>query len=322
MNHNPRQVRGGEHPHPQRPDYSSSVGQEGAGPRPYKQDNRIQVTEKAERLIIETEADKAHLYPMTGNNHFQFTAQANQEYLIMGAHIKELTLTKIEKGEYVDFGKLLPRDKVLSEEDSRLKLIVRDGKTFWVPVSEMVVINGFSRWEQAFRIYSNIYTHKYPNRSTELIQYNHIIHSIAGIYVWDNVYAYDKEFRMHLAKHPERSWSVILEQAWAMKLRDRLYTWGDAVGHVTSALPGDRSGSGKKAKVNEPCKRFNRGNCNFGPNCKYEHRCAYEPCGKFGHNILNCQKLQADRERKVSHGKNHGQGQGQNRRSEEGRQKQ
>ena len=29
----------------------------------------------------------------------------------------------------------------------------------------------------------------------------------------------------------------------------------------------------------------------------FDHKCAYEPCGKFGHNILNCRKLAADKER-------------------------
>ena len=283
--------------------------------RPVMMDARVLAAEKAERQIIEAEADKAHLYPTTGKS-FEFTAQADQEYLVVGAHVKDSTREKIERGEYVDFGKLLPRDRVLTEDDSRLELIVRDGKTYWVLVTETVTINGFSRWEQAFRIYSNIYTQKFPNLSTELIQYNHIIHSIAGIYVWENVYSYDKEFRMHLAKHPERSWSVILQQAWSMKLCDWLYTRGE-ISVSNGQTDKNLGGLTKKGKINEPCKRFNWGNCNFGPNCKFEHRCAYEPCGKFGHSILNCRKLQADRERKMSHGKS----QNHQRRSEDGKAK-
>ena len=93
---------------------------------------------------------------------------------------------------------------------------------FWVPTSDTIAISNFSKWEQAFRIYANVYTKRFPHRSSELIQYHHIIHTIAGMYVWDNVYSYDKEFHMHLSKHPNRSSSVILQQAWSMKLKDRL----------------------------------------------------------------------------------------------------
>ena len=41
-------------------------------------------------------------------------------------------------------------------------------------------------------------------------------------------------------------------------------------------------------------KRYNRGKCNYGINCKYEHKCSY--CHKFGHGVLSCRKLSADKE--------------------------
>ena len=70
------------------------------------------------------------------------------------AHVNAVTLNKILSGDYVDFAKLLPRDKVLQEEDQRLEVMVRGGHTYWVPASdrENVVISGFSKWEQAFRV--------------------------------------------------------------------------------------------------------------------------------------------------------------------------
>ena len=259
--------------------------------------------QKAEKLVIAVENAKARIFPNTGTvqqTPFNFTAKIDEDYLVVGAHIDEQMKNRIIKGEYVDFGKLLPRDRILAEEDGRLELVIRNGKTFWVPVSESVSINGFSRWEQAFRIYSNIYTHQYPHWSTELIQYNHIIHSIAGLYTWENVYSYDKEFRLHLAKHPERSWSVILQQAWAMKLRDRLHRPEFQLNQSHGANNEKRSRNSGGMSTGEPCRHYNRGHCNFGTRCRYNHRCSYEPCGKFGHNILNCRKLQADREKGIN----------------------
>ena len=117
-----------------------------------------------------------------------------------------------------DLFKLLPKDRILVEEDGQMELVIKDGKTFWAPVSDSVSINNFSKWEQAFRIFCNIYNQEFPNKATELIQYNHVIHTIALTYTWDNVYSYDKEFRLHMSKHhPNCSWSDILQQAWLMK---------------------------------------------------------------------------------------------------------
>ena len=55
-----------------------------------------------------------------------------------------------------------------------------------------------------------------------------------------------------------------------------------------------------RGKVNEPCRRFNRGKCNYGANCRYKHRCSY--CFKFGHTLLNCRKAISDRDRKPGGG--------------------
>ena len=163
-------------------------------------------------IIKKAEAVRAKIFPTIGEQSFQSIARIDQDYQLVGNHnhIDELTKEKIIRGDYVDLGKLLPKDKVLAEEDDRLELVVRQGKTYWTPVSESISINCYSCWEQAFRIYSDIYTREHPHRSSELIQYNHIIHTISTTYVWENVYSYDKEFRIHLSKHPEHSWSVIL----------------------------------------------------------------------------------------------------------------
>ena len=219
----------------------------------------------------------------------------DEDYLVVGAHIDELTKAKIVKGEYVDFSKLLPRDRIATEEDGRMELIIKNGKTYWTPVTETVSINGFSKWEKAFRVFSNIYTTQYPAKASELIQYNHIIHSIAATYSWDNVNAYDKEFRMHLSKHPEHSWAVILQQAWSMKLCDRLNRDHQGPGSWNNSSGNHGSHNDNQQKVHDACKSFNKGKCNFGVNCRYEHKCSY--CGKFGHTVLTCRKLQADKER-------------------------
>ena len=114
----------------------------------------------------------------------------------------------------------MPKDHAL-QEDNRLKLVNKGGQTFFVQDADRSVgIISFGRWEQAFRVFSNVYLGNFPKKAMQLIQYNHIISTAALMYVWDNVYSYDKEFRMHLSNFPEHNWGVILQQAWAMCLKD------------------------------------------------------------------------------------------------------
>ena len=71
-------------------------------------------------------------------------------------------------------------------------MIHKGGMTYWVPTAdrELSSVNSYIRWEQAFRVYMNIFASANP---------------------WDSVYKYDCEFRIHMSEHPERNWRVILQ---------------------------------------------------------------------------------------------------------------
>ena len=156
----------------------------------------------------------------------------------------------------------------------------------------LLVINSYSKWEQAFRVYSNIYMKFHPERGSELIQYSHIIHTAVLTYSWDNVYLYDKEFRLHMARFPERSWAIILHQAWTMRLKDcNSYSSGKNSSN-NNAYHGHDNKRGRAHKI---CRKFNRGCCTYGSSCKFEHQCSY--CFKLGHAAVNCRKAIADKER-------------------------
>ena len=105
-----------------------------------------------------------------------------------------------------------------------MELVNRKGRTFWTPANhdQANLINFFGSWETAFRVFSNIYTTQFPLKAVELLQYSHVIYMASQTYYWDNVYLYDKEFHYHISKHPQRSWSVILQQAWNLRLKDKI----------------------------------------------------------------------------------------------------
>ena len=118
----------------------------------------------------------------------------DNEYCVVAAHVDENLRKRIEEGYYVDFNKLLPKD-VARDEDGILELVYKDGKTYWVLASTVGnnnEISSFAKWEQAFRVYSNIYTAAHPDRATELIQYNHLINTAALTFAWENIYMYDR----------------------------------------------------------------------------------------------------------------------------------
>ena len=133
------------------------------------------------------------------------SAMVDENYVMLGSHIDMGMKVRIIKGEYVDFAKLIPKDRVLmTDEPQKMEIVSKDGQMFWIPASDNYKINSFGRWEQAFWIFSNIYCKAHPHQASELLQYNHLIHTAAMTYVWDNVYRYDIDFRLHLAVFPKR----------------------------------------------------------------------------------------------------------------------
>ena len=268
--------------------------------RDKQEGGRPSFVEESEKVIREAEAAKVRLYgtPGRGQCHKnainwpvpmpvggEFAALVDENYLVIGSHVDRILQLKIASNEYVDFARLIPKNRqsFSRHEDHRMELVSKGGFTYFVPVSdrESALIHNFGKWEQAFRVFSNIYTRAHPHRASELVQYNHIIYTASCTFVWDNVYTYDHEFRMHLANFPNRSWAVILQQGWSMYLKDKINR--EDISKHSLSFNGNSRG-----KSNEICERYNRGKCTNGASCKYLHKC--KECGKFGHGQHICRK--------------------------------
>ena len=199
----------------------------------------------------------------------------DDNYVAVGSHIDSTLHEKILRSEYVDFAKLLPRDRSYNE-DNRMELINKGGQTFFIPACDKESshsISGFGKWEQAFRVFSRVFLQEYPECATELVQYNHVIYTASLSYTWENVYNYDREFRTHISNFPDRSWATILQQAWSLCLKDK----------ISNNFSQNKQGNKGSKDI---CKRFNKGQCTAGRNCRYEHKCC--GCGKFGHGVHIC----------------------------------
>ena len=183
------------------------------GPPPHNE-NLAEIEQMADKEIRQAEAMKAHLNTIRGNEvnkrissklaHSMFV---DEDYAVMGGHVDNSTKMKIINSKYVDFARLLPHDRLYEVDDKQMELVNRNGHSYWVLVEHDVsnVISNFNKWEQSFKVFSMIYTERYPNRATELIQYNYIISSASTSLTWENVYAYDRDFRLHISRHPDRS---------------------------------------------------------------------------------------------------------------------
>ena len=154
-------------------------------------------------MMQQAEAAKAKMYQVSGNNVQQgrlnpllHSVVVDEEYAIIGAHVDESIHRKIKNEEFIDFAKLLPRDKIGIEQDKRLEIVTKNGQTFFQPISERegISISRVFRWDQAFCIFSAIYTESFPSRANELLQYCHIIHHEMRLFIWENVYASDIDF--------------------------------------------------------------------------------------------------------------------------------
>ena len=139
----------------------------------------------------------------------------DDEFFHITSQIEPSMKAKIEKGEFIDLERLLPKDRSMGaknngdELNKQLFQLITQGTNGYLepPIPRTGKINNIEKWDQAFRVYAAIYTRANPERSSEMWQYVYVIHTAAASNPWDNVYYYDMNFRELMATKPWRSWS-------------------------------------------------------------------------------------------------------------------
>ena len=159
-----------------------------------------------EKMIVDAECGKAQILKPPGNIDLS-TAEIDDKFFHSSSHIDKKLKEKIERGEFVDLEKLLPKERVL-HPGGKLNVINKDGRSYFVPANEKEppTINSLKRWEQAFEAYATIYTNVHPDRSSEIFRYIYNIREAASMYIWDNVYSYDIKFHEMMHDYPQRNW--------------------------------------------------------------------------------------------------------------------
>lgn len=253
----------------------------------------------AEQLLREAENSKAELIQQQGNA-VQVHIQSDRNYPVpmevgptpfacdlefsaLTSHVDRTLVDKINNN-VVDFElcRLLPKVKKFKSgvtTERRLQMLNRDGYSFLVAgeEKEFQLIDSFHKWQEAFRIFADLYEASHPGRSRELNQYAFRIEDASKYFVWDNVAAYDQKFREFVTRFPTRKWSVVHYESWITMLKE-------PVGRVFQARAVETR-PGPQSNVNvDFCWNFNKGHCEYA-NCRFAHRCM--TCGGQ-HAFINC----------------------------------
>ena len=253
------------------------------------------------------------LGPIDGEILFLCNFDQDDEFFHITSQIEPSLRIKIEKGEFIDLERLLPRDRAgvrNANEDLNRQLyqLITQGTNSYLdpPMAKAGKINSIRKWDQAFHVYAAIYTQANPERASEIWQYVYIIHTAAMSNPWENVYYYDINFRELMASKPWRSWGKTYTQGWNMAFNNcnpgSNYAVGGGHGHNASgaSTSGNKSNNNSRKWKDNCCWRYNKNRCNkTSSDCLYDHRCTY--CAGWNHSFVNCRKRQGKHRKSSGH---------------------
>ena len=253
-----------------------------------------------DKVILEAEQRKAILTAPKGmivDKTIQLLRNLDNDddFFHSSCHIDDALKDKIERGQFVELDKLLPREKLSSglissdfEDAPPIQLIKKGGNTYLGSAVRETKITSLKKWDQAFRVYSTIYCQANPSRSAEILQYVDIVHNIASSYPWDSVMYYDVIFRQLMASKPWRSWAKTYTQGWNLALKSRINESNFSAGGYVQKT----NGGGFSSKDNwkeKCCWRYNKNKCSkSSSDCSWDHRCKF--CAGWNHGYHNCRK--------------------------------
>ena len=109
--------------------------------------------DRARQLVKEAENAKAKMFRTPGKdaNEIEILRSmlqallVDEKYLMVGSHVDDTIKRKIMNNEYIDFARLLSRDRAGMEEDAPMKMVNRNGVCCYVPVKEGGGITSFAK---------------------------------------------------------------------------------------------------------------------------------------------------------------------------------
>ena len=122
----------------------------------------VEARSRGDKAILEAEKFHASIaVPKEGMDFNNFQAKmldsenipnigagvSDDDFFHLTCFIDPTLIHKIEKGQFVELEKLLPKDKLGKSEENRLEWVQKDGGTFLVPAQKDSKISSFHKWE-------------------------------------------------------------------------------------------------------------------------------------------------------------------------------
>lgn len=248
--------------------------------------------DRADDVIRDIQRNKADLAKPTGEWERELqTLLIDMKHFHLTSHVDRKLRESILEGDFtVDFRRLVPQSRSHCKTDNRLQVVNNDGRSYFVPADKdnFKDITGYKQWEVAFKVFMGVYLTKWPERAGELLEYSHVIQTASLTYPWESVYNYDIAIRELMTDKPNRLWGSICHHTWAIEL-------GEPMGKMNTVVSNSFGSGNMNRQYKKICWKFNKGRCNFGANCEFDHRCSV--CGGRNHGRHNCYKRGRNQER-------------------------
>ena len=212
-----------------------------------------------------------------------------------------VTLTRIQKQEFVPFESLLPGGQAVSEYTIEVNASQSDNPSFaLVPrAAGKSKIADFHSRLSAWNVYVQTMTYFFPHLTGQLLQYQATVTRFASQYSFDAWSTYDRLFRLSIGNNQIFRWDHIDDNLFNFYLRTsrerNVVTTSNStvttcyscnqLGHYANACPSrNKSRASGSSRHSSPpfrapqrvhsCHIYNnRGQCDK-PNCRYAHICA------------------------------------------------
>ena len=280
----------------------------------------LQQFPKGKGLASETGNSKDAAKALSQSGDVDPPALSTQSKLVtVGAGLPSLPKKMVDRiisGQYVDFAELPPaRGRVRplpNAEDGHIMVIRAEDLA-----GSRKLIPDLATWIQCFSVYMAVASEHDPGQTKSLLAYLSTIAKASAKYSWPSWVVYDQNFRQEAADSGLKDWSkvepsiytqcftnaVLSSENWCKVCQSidhgsdvcpmRSLNSGTTPGPTSRKRPLEPSQSAPRKRpaphsLSQICKRFNQynGDCRFGDQCIYQHKC--DSCGKLGHARNQC----------------------------------
>lgn len=121
---------------------------------------------------------------------------------------------EIQKGEFFDLSKILPKNLSLYDKDDNLTLSLENIVIKVTKRKATSIITDIEQWTTAFTTYMSVSALKYPLRAQELLSYLSLIRYAARVHKCLGWAIYDHKFRQKAGLDKSLIWSQIDQHLW------------------------------------------------------------------------------------------------------------